>query len=119
MPCPTSSTASRGSFPTATTRTALAIDLTAGETVTLTLAGHGDNPTPDTILTLYDADGQRLARNDDIDTDTGNYYSQLVFTPESSGTYYVSITAYTANPALDNAGGYALTVTARRRGRRD
>ena len=91
----------------------LAIDLTAGETVTLTLAGHGDNPTPDTVLTLYDGDGERLARNDDIDTDAGNYDSQLTFTPETSGTYYVGITAYTANPSLDNAGGYALTVTAR------
>ena len=91
----------------------LAIDLTAGETVTLTLAGHGDNPTPDTLLTLYDGDGERLARNDDIDFDAGNLHSQLTFTPESSGTYYVSVAAYTANPALDNAGGYALTVTAR------
>ncbi len=27
----------------------LAIHLTAGEAVTLTLAGHGDTPTPDTI----------------------------------------------------------------------
>ena len=91
----------------------LAIELTAGETVTLTLAGHGDNPAPDTVLTLYDGDGKRLARNDDIDVDAGNLHSQLTFTPETSGTYYVGITAYTANPALDNAGGYALTVTAR------
>ena len=91
----------------------LAIHLTAGEAVTLTLSGHGDNPTPDTILTLYDADGNRLARNDDIDTGAGNLHSQLTFTPESDGTYYVSVAAYTGNPSLDNAGGYALTITPR------
>ena len=91
----------------------IAITLSAGETVTITLTGHGVTPSADTILTLYDADGEQLARNDDIDSDAGNYHSQLTFTPDSDGTYYISAAAYTNNPAQDNAGGYLLTVSGR------
>ena len=89
------------------------LDLTAGETVTLTLSGHGPTPVADTILTLYDAAGERLARNDDIDQAAGNLNSQLTFTPDSSGVYYLSAAAYTNNPARDNAGGYVVTVSQR------
>ena len=92
----------------------IAITLSAGETVTLTLTGHGPTPSADTILTLYDADGERLARNDDIDQPAGNLNSQLTVTPESDGVYYISAAAYTNNPAQDNAGGYVVTVSERR-----
>ena len=90
------------------------ITLTAGETVTLTLTGHGVTPVADTILTLYNADGARLARNDDIDQAAGNLNSQLTYTPASDGVYYISAAAYTNNPAQDNAGGYVVTVSERR-----
>ena len=90
------------------------ITLTAGETVTITLTGHGATPSADTILTLYNAEGERLARNDDIDSDAGNYHSQLTVTPESDGIYYISAAAYTNNPAQNNAGGYVVTVSERR-----
>ena len=89
------------------------VALTAGETVTITLTGHGPTPSADTVLTLYNAEGEPLARNDDIDRDAGNYHSQLTYTPDSSGAYYVSAAAYTNNPARDNAGGYVVTVSER------
>ena len=92
----------------------IAIELTAGETYDIALAGRGETPSADTILTLYNAAGEQLAHNDDIDLDAGNRYSMLTFTPDSDGTYYISAAAYTRNPAQDNSGGYAVTVSARR-----
>ena len=92
----------------------IAIELTAGETYDITLVGHGENPSADTILTLYNSAGARLDYNDDIDLSAGNRYSMLSFTPDRDGTYYISATAYKLNPAQDNSGGYALTVAARR-----
>ena len=89
------------------------IELNAGETYDIALAGHGETPSADTILTLYDADGEQLDRNDDIDPAAGNRYSRLTVTPESGGVYYISAAAYTRNPAQDNAGGYVVTVAAR------
>lgn len=89
------------------------IELNAGEPCVIALAGHGRTPAGDTILTVYNADGEQLARNDDIDLDAGNRYSQLSFTPESDGVYYLSAAAYAGNPTQDHAGGYVVTVTGR------
>ena len=49
--------------------------------------------------------------NDDIDGAKGNLNSQLEFTPEVSGVYYISASAYTGNPSVDNMGAYTVTVT--------
>lgn len=89
------------------------IELAAGETYTIDLAGRGADGVADTLLTLYDADGHRLARNDDVDLQAGNRHSQLIFTPDRDGTYYLSAAAYTGNPARDNAGAYVLSVSPR------
>ena len=92
----------------------IAIELTAGETYDIALAGHGETPSADTILTLYNSAGERLAFNDDIDLAAGNRYSMLSFTAPHDDTYYLSAAAYARNPAQDNSGGYVLTVSARR-----
>ena len=89
------------------------IDLTAGTTYDIALAGRGEHGAADTILTVYNAAGERVARNDDVDQAAGNLHSRLSFTPDSSGVYYLSASAYTANPTQDNAGDYALTLAAR------
>ena len=47
------------------------IDLVAGETYEINLTGSGDNGAADTILEVFNSDGERVARNDDIDTAGG------------------------------------------------
>ena len=89
------------------------VDLVAGETYEINLAGSGDNGAADTILEVFNSDGERVARNDDIDTAGGNLNSMVTFTPDSSGVYYISASSYTANPAQDNSGDYEVTVAGR------
>ena len=91
----------------------ISIDLVAGETYEINLAGNGDNGAADTILTIYNSAGEQVARNDDIDTSAGNRNSMVTITPDSSGTYYIGATSYTANPAQDNSGDYVVTVSER------
>ena len=88
------------------------IELTRGETYRISLSGRGSkgDEAEDTILELYDADGDRLARNDDIDTANRNYNSELTYTATATGTYYLSASSYAANPNRDNSGQYELTV---------
>ena len=89
------------------------IDLVAGETYEINLAGSGDNGAADTILEVFNSDGERVARNDDIDTAGGNLNSMVTFTPDSSGIYYISASSYAANPAQNNSGDYVVTVSGR------
>ena len=84
------------------------IELTAGMVYTIGLSGRGDDGSADTILKLFDSKGGHIATNDDME---GSLNSELVFTPEQSGTYYISASAYTANPSQDNSGDYMVTVT--------
>ena len=87
------------------------IDLVAGETYEINLAGSGDNGAADTILEVFNSDGERVARNDDIDTAGGNLNSMVTYTPDSSGAYYISASSYAANPAQNNSGDYVVTVS--------
>ena len=89
------------------------VDLVAGETYEINLAGSGDNGAADTILEVFNSDGERVARNDDIDTAGGNLNSMVTFTPDSSGVYYISAASYAADPAQDNSGDYVVTVSGR------
>ena len=87
------------------------IDLVAGETYEINLTGSGDNGAADTILEVFNSDGERVARNDDIDTAGGNLNSMVTFTPDSSGVYYISASSYAAIPAQNNSGDYVVTVS--------
>ena len=86
------------------------VDLEAGKTYDITLTGIGADADTDTILVLYDAAGEQLARNDDVDYEGGRIDSKLTFTPETTATYYISAAAYTSSPAQDNAGRYQVAV---------
>ena len=88
------------------------IDLEGGKTYQITLSGRGSAPgkAEDTILKLFDANGNHIATNDDIDTANGIYNSQLTYTPTAGGAYYISADSYTANPNKDNSGAYSLRV---------
>ncbi|MEZ6185580.1 MAG: PPC domain-containing protein [Planctomycetota bacterium] len=63
------------------------IDLTAGDTFTLTTATAGN-----TNLALYDDQGMLLAENDDEDAANGKLNSKLSYDVTASATYYLAIT---------------------------
>ena len=88
------------------------IELEKGKTYKINLSGRGKggDEAEDTILKLFDANGNHIVTNDDIDTANQIYDSQLVYTATTSGTYYLSASSYTSNPNRDNSGAYELTV---------
>ena len=86
------------------------VDLEQGKTYDITLSGIGADTDTDTILIIYNAAGERLARNDDVDYEGGRIDSKLTFTPDATATYYLSATAYTSSPTQDNAGRYQVAV---------
>lgn len=86
------------------------VELEAGLRYQISLAGAGSDGAADTILRIYDAGGQQVAMNDDVDRAAGNLGSELRFSPESSGVYYISADSYSANPNQENWGDYRLTV---------
>ena len=86
------------------------IELTAGMLYTISLSGAAGGVS-DTVLKLLDSKGGLIDSNDDIDGAKGNLNSELMFTPEVSGTYYISASAYMGNPSVVNMGDYTVTVT--------
>ena len=87
------------------------VELQAGLTYEINLTGDGTDGAADTILRIYNSAGVQVAMNDDVDLAAGNLFSMLDFTPESSGTYYISATSYTANPNQENWGDYRVSVS--------
>lgn len=86
----------------------IAIDLTAGQHVSLSLDGSGSpSPISDSYLRLYDATGFLLGENDDRDSSRGDYASYLYFDVAVSGTYYIEVDSYQSA----EAGTYALSVS--------
>lgn len=80
------------------------LELVAGDGVviqTQSLSGELD-----TVLTLYDPQGEVYYENDDINTDSYNYNSAISFTVDDSGTYTVGVAGYD-----DSVGEFLLTVT--------
>ena len=84
------------------------VELEAGQKYSIALAGQGDDGAEDTILKVYNASGELLVMNDDIDRDAGLLDSHLRFYPDSSGTYYLSASSYSANPNQENWGDYSV-----------
>ncbi len=79
------------------------VDLRAGETYTVTLAGYGNNELVDPTLRVHDADGAIQHVNDDaIGLD-----SQLTFTASYSGTHYLAADRYGGT----GAGDYRLSIS--------
>lgn len=77
----------------------------------INLTGDGADGAADTILKIYNAAGEQVAINDDVDLAAGNFWSMVSYTPESSGVYYISVGSYSANPSLENWGDYRVTVS--------
>ena len=87
------------------------IELQAGLAYEINLIGDGSDGADDTILRIYNAAGEQVAINDDMDFAAGNLFSMVSFTPVSNGVYYISAGSYTANPNQQNWGDYRLTVS--------
>ena len=92
------------------------IDLKAGVTYTFKVEGEATSYGPrmaqalkDPVLAFYDSKGVEIASNDDADLDTRNS-EVMTFTPEVSGTYYLGVSYYDANPNRDDGGAYVVSV---------
>ncbi len=72
------------------------ISLTEGEQYVFTVWGTGGQiaGVDDTILTLYDANGNWITLNDDADSGHGVLFSQISYTAASTGTYYLKVASY-------------------------
>ena len=88
------------------------IELERGKTYRITLSGRGEAPgkAEDTVLKLFDAGGNHVLTNDDIDAANRVFDSRLTFTVLAGATYYISAASYTGNPGTDNSGAYTITV---------
>ena len=85
----------------------VAVTLQAGQTYTLGLTGIGalSDGVTDTVVSLYSSTGSLLASDDD---DGPGLFSNLTYTINTTGTYYVRATAW--NPSAES-GDYGLSVT--------
>ena len=96
----------------------VAVELEAGTTYRINLTDtEGEGGSGDTILSLYDSKGGLVDTNDDINPvgsegNPANLNSQLMFTPEEDGTYYISAGSFADNPLVDNSGTYTIEIVA-------
>lgn len=86
---------STGNIETAADRDWFSVQLTAGTTYAITVTGSqgGGGTLQDPTLFLHDSAGRTVAENDDI-VDGVNVDSRIVYTVNTSGTYYVEAAAY-------------------------
>lgn len=80
------------------------VSLEAGIEYRITLEGTGTTALSDPFLRLFAADGTLLALNDD--SPEGGFGSLILFTPQSSGVFYMEAAAY----ADFFTGDYILTI---------
>ncbi|MCD6360850.1 MAG: DVUA0089 family protein, partial [Armatimonadetes bacterium] len=79
-------------------------DAQAGDRAEIETTPTASDPVRDTVIYLYDTDGETLLREDD---DGGEaLYSRLTYVLPAAGTYYVKVTSYQGN----YAGGYRISV---------
>ena len=95
------------------------VELQPETTYVIRLQGHGEDPVGDPLLELYDAEGLRVAFNDDV-TQGGSLDSKIVFTTpacedpadeNSVLVYYVNARSYALNPAFRYDGDYRLSLS--------
>jgi Ca2+-binding RTX toxin-like protein len=86
------------------------LQLAAGTTYTINLAGvsGGGGTLVDPYLRLYDNSGTVISENDDINYATGNVDSQLTFLATSTGTFYLAAAAFDDS----DTGSYRVSLAA-------
>jgi serralysin len=69
------------------------LNLVAGQSYVFSVWGTGGSSLgiDDTVLGLYNSGGGLLTFNDNAQSTTGNYFSQIEFTASSTGTYFLGI----------------------------
>lgn len=87
------------------------VDLVAGQSYTISVAGIGSSAVSDTVLRVFDPSslsrsGTVVASNDDVNAGAGDYSSSVTFTATSSGTYYIDVSAYSSR----DTGNYQILV---------
>ena len=92
------------------------IDLKAGVTYTFEVKGEARSYGPrevaalkDPVLTFYDSKGEMIESNDDANPRTRDS-EVMTITPEVSGTYYLGVSYYDANPERADGGAYVVSV---------
>ena len=86
------------------------VDLIEGKSYDITLSGIGPDVDTDTVLRIYNPEGDQVGFHDDVDYAAGKVNSRLTFSPEATATYYISAGAYRGNPTQDNSGRYQVAV---------
>ena len=86
------------------------VDLVEGTTYDITLDGIGPDADIDTVLRIYNSEGEQVGFHDDVDYGAGMVNSRLAFTPDTTTAYYISAGAYRGNPTQDNSGRYQVAV---------
>ncbi len=81
------------------------LQVTAGQTYHIDTSAYG-GAVGDTILSLYDSNGNILGFNDDIDFPS-NAYSELVYQATETGVVYLEVEGYNSS----YTGGYELSVS--------
>jgi len=79
--------------------------ITVLDTATKIHVATGGDPYDDTILTILDPTGAKVATSDDLD-----YQEDLVFAPTGGGTYYVSVAASPSGNFSDSDNTYQLFI---------
>ena len=69
----------------------IAVSLRESEYYSVDLMGFGENALFDPFLSIYDENAKLIASNDDFGT---GYDSNLIFSPEKDGLFYIEASAY-------------------------
>ena len=84
-----------------------AVELEAGVRYVVRMEGSGGNALEDPFVEVLDASGTLLVFNDDANNSRN---SELAFTPETSGTYYLNARAWEDPDGVTSTGQYDLSI---------
>jgi hypothetical protein len=75
------------------------VSMGAGGILTAIAVPMTDNfEEPDTIMALFDGDGEELVFDDDSGNEDGTYGSAIMFEALDAGSYYIGVTGYNDEP---------------------
>lgn len=92
-----------GELTTGSDRDAIAVYLSAGQTVDITLSGEGSTPTADPYLRVFNTSGTIVAQNDDAN---GSTDSAITYQATYSGLHYLEAGSFND----ENSGDFRLSV---------
>ena len=84
-----------------------AVELEAGVRYVVRMEGSGSNALEDPFVEVMDANGIQLVFNDDANNSRN---SELAFTPETAGTYYLNAHAWEDSNGVTSTGQYDLSI---------